>query len=504
MTEDELAGLIATVRGQEPSQDFVTMLRQRIRTEPRQAASSEPVEAGIVDLVDPTVGGDEMPPAWRRPLLVAAMLALLVGFGAMLTRGDSDPVIIDNLDTAVSPDSPTAPSTPVTTPTSTPGQPAQPPPDPVTLSDLASWTWTRHEAVELGLLGAGESVDVTASVFGDGVFVSAGYRHRSSGADGFVETPFIWASRDGLSWSTIDLGAAELGEGLYSVTFGAGGFVAVGEVGGDAIGAPPSGSGVVWISADGLTWNRHAPEEWTAFVPRAVTPDLDGGYLAVGASSLFSASIWRSTDGMTWTEVGVFEHPEAIEFRDVASGPDGYVAVGARGMGENRRAFVAWSTDGRTWEEALGDSTVFPRSSSLLETAAGNDGGFIAAGSDLGLETRAALWISPDGVTWQRTPVEPNDSFTYIGDLITVADLSVTLVSGAQALTEQPWIESGAIWLVTIVEGAPVLEPLSIEDVSLGQGVWNMTVGDERVVALGRDGQNGDNSDIIVWTASPD
>jgi len=319
-----------------------------------------------------------------------------------------------------------------------------------------------------------------------------------------VETPFIWASSDGLSWSTIDTGAAELGEGLYSVTFGTGGFVAVGEVSGAPIGAPPTGSGVVWTSADGLTWNRHAPGEWTAFVPRAVTPDLDGGYLAVGATNLFSASIWRSTEGVTWTEAGVFEHPEAIVLSDVASGPDGYVAVGARGMGEDRRAFVAWSTDGWTWEEALGDSTVFPRSSSLLETVAGNDGGFIAAGSDFGSETRAALWTSPDGATWQGTPLQPNDSFTYIGDLVTFADLSMTLVSGAQAVTEQPWIESGAVWLVTIVDGAPVLEPLSIEDVSLGQGVWNITAGDERLVALGRDGKNGDNRDIIVWAASPD
>ncbi len=113
-----------------------------------------------------------------------------------------------------------------------------------TVADLDAWIWVRHEGPGVGLPADGQTIEVTSLTFGEGLFVMGGFRQRAGEADGFVESPVRWTSSDASSWSTVDMPEAEPGEGLYGATHGSGGFVAVGEVGADAIGAPPAGAGV--------------------------------------------------------------------------------------------------------------------------------------------------------------------------------------------------------------------------------------------------------------------
>lgn len=376
------------------------------------------------------------------------------------------------------------------------------PTEPAIPADLTSWTWVRREAGEVGLPEDGEAFEVTAVSLGDGLVVMSGYRQRSGDADGFVEAPVIWTSADGSSWSSVDTTGAEPGEGLYSVAHGSAGFVAVGEVTVDAIGATPLGTGVVWISADGQSWTRQAPEEWASFVPRSVTPMADGGYLAAGATGRFQASVWRSADGVTWTQVAVFDESGGINLQEVAGGSRGYLAVGGRGESEDNRAFVAWSVDGLSWEDVSADEEVFPMSSSALEALVVGDG-FVVAGSEYIPDIRASLWTSPDAAIWQRWAVPATDSIVYVGDMVVVPGSDTILLTGALADAEQPWMESGAFWQVSKVDGTPTPELLDLSEVPLGVGVWNVAASDTQVVAVGRDGGDTTNRrDIVVWTAT--
>lgn len=421
--------------------------------------------------------------------------ALFVGCGG----DDSDESVMEDVTTS---------STEAAQPTST-GEPDQEPStttsstedestesETAMLADPDGWTWVRHEATEVGLPEDGQTIDVTALIAGDRLFVMSGYRQRSGDADGFVESPVIWTSSDATSWSAIDMSSAEQGEGLYAAAYGSAGFVAVGEVGGDAIGAPPVGAGIAWTSADGAEWIRHTPDEWDAFVPRALTATDDGAYVAVGATDRFRASVWRSIDGTTWDEVAAFEDSEFIALHDVVAGPDGFLAVGSRGPGENAQALVVHSDDGLAWVDTAAD---LPPLGSPVHATVSSEGDFVVIGSDR--ESVGLVWLltSPDGVTWERQPFEATGSFAYIGDVFTLPDGGVTLVSGALADADEPSVVSGSMWRVVTVDGSSTLELLPTSGVSLGTGVWSVTGDDARVVVCGRDGQT---RDLVVWTAT--
>jgi hypothetical protein len=126
---------------------------------------------------------------------------------------------------------------------------------------------------------------------------------------------------------------------------------------------------------------------------------------------------WISTDGVTWEaveartsglELGRFtaatSGPE-IGVEGVAYGPGGYVAYGwARPDG--RLAPTLWrSADGRSWErvpaaqgfEAEGLMLPGP----WLKTIAGSEDGYLLGGTIYAKPApRAAIWSSPDGLTW--------------------------------------------------------------------------------------------------------
>jgi len=217
----------------------------------------------------------------------------------------------------------------------------------------------------------------------------------------------------GAAWSRISGDEATFaGADLRSVAAAGPGVVAVGydDAGGDRDAA-------VWLSADGLTWQR-VPHDEAVFggpgdqEPTAVA-SAGPGVVAVGyddAGGDRDAAVWVSTDGLTWQRVphddAVLGGPGAQGMLAVASGGPGVVAVGYDDAGGDRDAAVWVSTDGLAWQRIPNDAAVFGAGG--VQEASGvaaGAGRLVAVGyDDAGGDRDAAVWVSTDGVAWERVP----------------------------------------------------------------------------------------------------
>ena len=169
-----------------------------------------------------------------------------------------------------------------------------------------------------------------------------------------------------------------------------------------------------------LTWWRipddgDAPEfGGDGFQTMFAVASTGSGLVAVGADRSggdADAAIWNSPDGITWSRV---PHDEAAlggesdQFvNDVTVGGPGLVAVGHEGpLFADTDAAVWTSPDGITWSRAPHDEAVFggENDQSMTSITAGGPG-LVAVGRDSsGDDSDAAVWTSADGITWSRVP----------------------------------------------------------------------------------------------------
>jgi hypothetical protein len=248
----------------------------------------------------------------------------------------------------------------------------------------------------------------------------------------------------GSTWSRVCDAAAGFGEALmWGVTAGGPGLVAVGGEnyyfywpeqidpvafsGGDS-------DAVVWTSPDGASWSRVPHTEAvfggdgeqqmfgvTAGGPGLVAVGFDGTL----GNEAGNAAVWTSPDGVTWSRV---PHDEAVfggvgeqRMLGVTSGGPGLVAVGevSRVFDEIRQSFepdfsdaAVWtSPDGVTWSRVSLDKTVFGRSNcgrwcldEGMRSVTSRGQGLVAVGF-AGFEQvpgHAAVWTSQDGITWTQ------------------------------------------------------------------------------------------------------
>ena len=217
----------------------------------------------------------------------------------------------------------------------------------------------------------------------------------------------VWTSPDGITWSRDEaVFAGERGQLMWSVTLGGPGLVAVG-----------------WAAID--------------------DPDLSGGDP--------DAAVWTSPDGITWSRVphdeAVFGGIGAQAMTSVTAGGPGLVVVGADDSGGDPDAAVWTSPDGITWSRVPHDEAVFggERFQTMNSVTAGGPG-LVAVGTDeSGGDGDAAVWTSPDGVTWSRVP---HDEATLGGGGFQTMN-SVT--AGGPSLVAVGWGEFGgnpdaAVW----------------------------------------------------------
>jgi hypothetical protein len=261
----------------------------------------------------------------------------------------------------------------------------------------SSWTLTEMDE-------AGGTLAVALARGGDGLLVAGGYRRSAA---------TMWTSRGGVAWTRETLPTVDPADAWTRVTALAaadGRYLAGGSVGPELF----ERTARFWTSEDGTTWRAVADDpafaggEVTAIVR---TPDawLAFGRLGTGQRTT-GATAWRSTDdGATWTRVEVpsFAHGSV---RAATIGADG--AIVAVGSEPDEIGASAWRSadDGRTWTQApeTPGLTHFGRKIRMMAVAP-SDAGYVAVGNLVEVQFGTGTsWVSPDGLTWRRSPNIPD------------------------------------------------------------------------------------------------
>jgi hypothetical protein len=353
----------------------------------------------------------------------------------------------------------------------------------------------------------------------------------------------VWTSPDRTSWSRVSHDESVFGgdgvQQMFSVTVGGPGLVAVGF---DGTLDNEQGNAAVWTSPDGFAWSR-VPHDEAVFggagEQRMLSVTGGGpGLVAVGYdwpndADLVDAAVWTSPDGFTWSRV---PHDEAVfggaseqKMLSVTVGGPGLVAVGSDGHPDDVEdgqldtfaadAAVWTSPDGFTWSRVAHDEAVFGgNGEQRMLSVTGGGPGLVAVGS-VTVEPGwfsdnhdAAVWTSPDGITWSRVPHDKAVfavSYCYQScDGSRWADGNEVMMSvtsrgqGLVAVGTSGWDQAGwnaAVW--TSPDGITWTPVLGNEGAFLGDGydrMFSVTVAGSGLVAVGREAA-GDHLVAAVW-----
>ncbi len=360
----------------------------------------------------------------------------------------------------------------------------------------------------LAVAGDQHALDVTVS---GSTPVAVGWEESPGGADAVVwvvapaavdeaEEPNEAAPPPGpaLNWERVAAGDDWSGPGeqrMDALAVTANGFLAVGSVRG-ADGADAA-DGAMWRSIDGQEWSR--PSDMGAFAGPgdqgladvATAPEA---VVAVGFDGT-SAAVWASTDGESWLRVahdeGVFGGPgdQRMEAVMAPAGAEGWVAVGSDTGTGSQDAAVWRSPDGLTWSRVRDDDALAGPGDQRLADVATGPAGLVAVGVD---GETASAWTSGDALTWSRTGIGPGRASGLAagsgGGLVAVGSavgegLDAAVWRSADGLE---WSRVGADDL-----GGP-----------LDQELTAVSVGEELSVAVGRTSRGG--GDDAAASASGD
>ncbi len=303
-----------------------------------------------------------------------------------------------------------------------------------------------------------------------------------------------------------DDGGSFGGDGLQTmnaVTAGGPGVVAVGFSG--------LGVGAVWTSPDGLAWARVSDDEgiFSADSSTKLNAVVAGGpgVVAAGANSA-GAAVWTSPDGETWSLVsdeGTFGGSQEI-YGLTAGGP-GFVAVGTTGYVEGSAAAVWTSPDGIAWTRIPDTAETYTAGTRATMTAVAVAGsGLVAVGRDHHDDTDAAVWTSPDGITWTRVP---HDAAIFGGpddqtmEAVTPGGPGLVAVGqdgGGDGVGAAVWTSpDGRAW-------TRIPADLDTFGGSEARGMWGITTDGPELVAVGAVGSGSaiwTSPDGVVWVSVP-
>lgn len=215
--------------------------------------------------------------------------------------------------------------------------------------------------------------------------------------------------------------------------------------------------------------------------------------------------MWTSPDGFVWSRV---PHDAAVfggedknqSMNSVAQGGPGLVAVGEEltFSGDDGDAAVWTSPDGITWTLVPHDETVFGGEGfQEMSSVVASGDGVVAVGDD---GSPAAVWNSPDGLTWAQVPHEG----VFGGDAIM---LSVTVVGQDLVAVGFAVVDGdidAAVW--SSPDGVTWIRVAHEESLFGGEETQRMisvTVGSTGVVAVGDERVSRD-AVAAVWVALHD
>jgi hypothetical protein len=374
------------------------------------------------------------------------------------------------------------------------------------MADAAVWVspdgfgWTRIED-ELGVFGDAMSPmadpgnqfinDVAGGSLG---VIAVGTDGLPSGQDGA-----IWVSDDGLAWERVPHDAEVFGgdgdQIMHSVVQISGLIVVVGE---------SAGYAAAWMSSDGVLWERAEviDESTDAGIEPSVMNDIavtDAGLLAVGSAGIdLGPAVWLSADGITWDRLldsmagqqsGFSTTESAMSpMTAIAAGEHGLVAIGAklteyvdtfRAVGPTSGPLVWTSDDGYEWQsveptfleatdgQEPGRYAYLKRGAPILLEDVSWVGDRIFAIGVYGLTPSAnalpsfvTLWSSTDGgSTWHtaaETALPPTESsrgaraFTLYGDSLVLVG-NDDIPAGRHPEYPWPtWADTPAVWIVDL------------------------------------------------------
>jgi hypothetical protein len=352
--------------------------------------------------------------------------------------------------------------------------------------------------------GAGGVWTAMRAVTGGGPgLVAVGY--DGSGGDWDAA---VWTSADGLAWSRVPGDETTLGgegdQDMAAVVAGGPGLVAVGA---EYLGE--DWDAAVWTSADGLAWSRVPHDEGLFGGPdhQFITGVVAGGpgLIAVGsdrAGGDTDGAVWTSADGITWMRIqdedlgGEWDQSLVA----ICAGGPGFVVVGEAFGSEGLDAAVWTSPDGLSWDRVPHDAAIFggPGNQAMSAVAPGGPG-LIAGGYDdaTASDMDAAVWTSPDGLLWARIP---HDEVTFggsgdqwvaglavLGDEIVAAGGGAA-PGGAAAVWTSP---DGALWSLLPYDEA-------VFDSGEWQDIRGVVVGGPGLVAVGSEGV-GEGAHAAAW-----
>jgi len=256
----------------------------------------------------------------------------------------------------------------------------------------------------------------------------------------------LWTSTDGAKWTRVADVSMFGGGTIANVTFGADGFVAVGDSGWD--------SPAIWYSNFGTTWQRltlpsstfnaahFSSVSATTYGDATTSGYALGGSIGgtapvsggVAAPNTGLAAAWWSPDGRTWTKATVNRNPgvgrvwrHRCRFQRVGRGRIGRGRKGRRCMDFNRWPDMAADRVGllRAPTPEAGVTTL----PGLIVRSDGRH--LVAIDED---QSSILMWISSDGVNWRRLAFSGSTDTipsTY-GNAYAVPDGLIVLVSRAR------------------------------------------------------------------------
>ncbi len=244
---------------------------------------------------------------------------------------------------------------------------------------------------------------------------------------------------------------------------------------------------------------------------RSVTA-YDDGFVAVGSDDSggdADAAVWVSPDGLTWTRI---PHDESVfggeadqlptQFMiSVAAFDGGLVAVGESSSAFEINAAMWTSPNGLSWTRVPPDESIFDDAVTLDVTAF--DGGLAVAGIDVSDgDADAAVWTSADGVDWKRVS---HDEAIFGGDgdqmMVSIASFDGGLVAVG---FDQVGRGDAAVWMSS--DGVTWTR-VSHDESIFGAGetgsaeMTAVAAFDVGLVAGGIEQRDGD-VDAVVWATS--
>lgn len=257
-------------------------------------------------------------------------------------------------------------------------------------------------------------------VYGAGKFVAVG------------ESETILTSPDGVNWTSWRTNSGT----LNSVTYGNNMFVAVGVSG---------SSGTIRYSSDGQTWNATSAGN-TGF--NSVTY-ANGLFILVGDNG----RIYSSSNGSTWT-LRTPTPSTSRAFRTVEYVNDRFIAVGDLDGSTGTGAVVAHSTDGTTWTKEVSNISV------ALYSSVAAKGKYVAVGNNGSIVTAPYTESGAFALTGQPGPasqtVNGGATVTYTAT-VNGSGVQYRWVKDGVPLTDGPGI-SGATTASLTLSGVDVLD----------------------------------------------